>query len=136
AFIFENGFQGAICRSNNFQNHFIGFNVDQQFVTLYRLTRLFVPGSYRAISDRFRKCGCLNFDAHQIFLIGFLQLPGSVTPERPGLIVLAVQGAASYGRAPERPRPYDRRIPDAEVDSAAAEQDAYDANWCTRRLYS
>src|SRR5690606_19557579 len=44
--------QRAICRCDNLENHLVGLDVDQYFVTLDGFAHLLVPGGHSAFLDR------------------------------------------------------------------------------------
>ncbi len=58
--------QHAISGSQNFQYDFVGFDVDDQFVTLDGVARLLVPRGNGAIGNRFRESGGFDFDSHYL----------------------------------------------------------------------
>ncbi len=65
ALVLDDFTDGTIVRGHDFQYHFVGLDIDDQFVAGNRLARLFVPGGDGAVGDRLRKGWRFDFDGHR-----------------------------------------------------------------------
>ncbi|MNZ76964.1 hypothetical protein D3C78_954860 [compost metagenome] len=67
--------ENAIGFGQNFHDHFVGFDVDNQLVTLDGVARLLVPGGDGTVSDGFRESRGFDLDSHYLrfLLIRVLQ---------------------------------------------------------------
>ena len=63
-FVFNDFAQHAIRFCQHFHDNLVGLDVDNEFVTLYRIARLLVPGRNGAVSNRFRKLRGFDLDSH------------------------------------------------------------------------
>ncbi|MCY1360146.1 hypothetical protein D9M69_467580 [compost metagenome] len=64
ALVLDDFSQDAVGFRQDFHDHFVGFDVDNQLVALDRLARLLVPGSHGAVGNRFRESGGFDLDSH------------------------------------------------------------------------
>src|SRR5690606_35892240 len=64
ALFFHDFFNNAVVGGYNLQHDFVGFDVDDQFVTLNRLARFFMPSGNHTVSDGFRECWSFDFFSH------------------------------------------------------------------------
>ena len=64
AFVLQYLAQHAVGRRHDLQHHLVGFDVDQQLVTLDCITRLLVPGGDGAVGNRFGESRGFDLDSH------------------------------------------------------------------------
>jgi hypothetical protein len=55
ALFFHDSIENARFTGRHFQHDFVGFDFNQDFITLHAVARFFVPGGYGRIGNRFRK---------------------------------------------------------------------------------
>ena len=74
AFVLDDLGQHAVSFGEHFHHHLVGFDVDDQLITLDRVARLLVPGGNGAVGNRFRECRGFDLDSHYsgVLLIRFL----------------------------------------------------------------
>ncbi|MNE24296.1 hypothetical protein D3C80_1175820 [compost metagenome] len=71
AFVLDDRTQYTISGSQNFQHDLVGFDVDDQVITLDGLARLLVPGGNGAIGNRFRESRGFDLDSHYQWFLKF-----------------------------------------------------------------